>query len=89
MSRISKTTITFTVLHRTDDEGLVEAQYRDYDHYLDSPLGYVLQESWDGGMVGREGEMVTVPVPDDQVEQELRALGNDGSFFEEDEDGLP
>jgi hypothetical protein len=88
MSRpeISKTTITFTVLHRTGDEGLVEAARRDYDHFLDSPLGYVLQESWDGGMVGLESDPITVPVPDGQVGAELIALGNDGTFFDDQED---
>lgn len=85
MSAISKTTITFTVLHRTGDEGLVEAGNRDYGHYLDSPLGYIMQESWDGGMVGVESEPTTVPVPASKVERELLAMGNDGTFFEGDD----
>ena len=83
---ISKTTISFTVLHRTGDEGLEEASQRNYDHYLDSPLGYILQEAWDGGMVGIESEPVTIAIPDDHVREELLAMGNDGTFFEEEGD---
>lgn len=70
MSKISKTIITFTVLHRTDD------QPEDLDH--------ALREAFDGGMVGLETDSVTVPVPDDDVEDELVALGSDGTFFESD-----
>lgn len=80
MSKISKTTITFTVLHRTGDEGLEAA--REYNHYLDGPLGYVMQEAWDGGMVGLESDPVTEAIPDAEVEAELLAMGNDGTFFE-------
>lgn len=82
---ISKTTITFTVLHRSDDPVLSGREFiGEYDSPTDGLLGYVMQEAWDGGMVGIEGDPVTAPVPDDQIEDELLAMGNDGTFFEED-----
>jgi hypothetical protein len=68
---ISKTTITFTVLHRTDEpivEGLEEAMAR----------------SMDGHAVGWETGQVTMPVPADLVPYELGELGNDGTFFDVD-----
>lgn len=68
---ISKTTYTFTVLHRTDEpftEGLTEAMARSYD----------------GHAVGWETNEVTESVPDDKVSDELVAIGNDGTFFDYD-----
>lgn len=67
---ISKTTITFTVLHRTDEpiEDLAEA----------------LARSFDGHAVGLETASATITVPDEQVPAELVALGNDGEFFDHD-----
>jgi len=85
MTEVSKTTITFTVLHRSDDPALSgEETWGEYNHAYDGPLGYLMQESWDGGMVGLEGDWVTVPVPDDQVKAELLKMGNDGTFFNDD-----
>ncbi len=77
---ISKTTITFTVLHRTD-EPIVGFPG---DGPLCSPLGEALARSWDGHAVGAETSMTTVEVADDKVEDELIALGNDGEFFDDD-----
>lgn len=69
MSTISKTTFTYTILHRTDGpvRGLKEAMSR----------------AWDGDAVGGVTEKITVHVPDEQVEDELIALGNDGEFFDD------
>jgi hypothetical protein len=85
MTQISKTTVTFTVLHRTDDPVLSgQETIGEYDHAYDGLLGYIMRESWDGGMVGVESDPKTVPVPDDQVPGELLAMGNDGTFFDDD-----
>jgi len=46
-------------------------------------LRHALQEAWDGGAVGLEGDMVTTPVGDALVPAALRRLGNDGAFFGE------
>lgn len=64
---ISQTTITFTVLHRTDEpiEDLEEA----------------LARSYDGNAVGAETSLITVPVADESVADLLVGLGNDGQFF--------
>jgi hypothetical protein len=45
-----------------------------------------MNECDEGEFVGAWGPMTTVNVPDDQVEQELLALGNDGEFFKAFED---
>lgn len=82
-SKISKTTITFTVLHRTDDFPLNGQFWGEMNGPYDGELGYLMQEAWDGGMVGIESESVTVPVADDQVRSELLSMGNDGEFFDE------
>jgi hypothetical protein len=71
MTTISKTTITFTVLHRTDAEP--------FDTIDDA-----LYESREGNAVGMETSFETVEVPDEQVEGELLALYNDGTFFDSD-----
>jgi hypothetical protein len=85
--KIKKTTMTFTVLHRADAFPLPDDEFwGEYDGPYAGPLGFLMQEAWDGGMVGIESDGVTVDVPDDQVETELIAMGNDGTFFEEDDD---
>jgi hypothetical protein len=73
MTTISKTTITFTVLHRTDEP---------FDS--DYPLEEAMARSMDGHAVGGETGTITEEVPDDQVADELGELGNDGSFFDSD-----
>lgn len=85
-TRISKTTVTFTVLHRTEDFPLKDEFFGEYDNPYDGVLGYLMKEAWDGGMVGLESDPVTTPVPDDHVKDELRAMGNDGTFFDDDFD---
>ena len=88
MADIAKTQITFTVLHRADDPVLSGKEFiGEYDRPTDGLLGYVMQEAWDGGMVGIESDPVTTPVAPGDVKAELLAMGNDGEFFsEEDED---
>jgi hypothetical protein len=71
---IVKTTITITVLHRGDNP------------MTDHDIEEVLYEMREGEAVGWETDRVTEPVPADQVSDELLALGNDGTFFD-DEDG--
>lgn len=67
MSTISKTTFTYTVLHRTDEPVM--------------SIEEAMSRAWDGDAVGGETEVIAVHVPDEQVEDELVALGNDGEFF--------
>lgn len=67
---IVKTTYTFTVLHR-GDEPL-------------SDIEHALAESDTGHAVGWQTASETVDVPDSAVPEELRKLGNDGEFFEDD-----
>jgi hypothetical protein len=69
MSGISKTVITITVLHPSDEP-------------LSGSLACVLEEMDDGNAVGLETFRTTVAVADDAVKNELLALGNDGEFFE-------
>lgn len=67
---ISQTTITFTVLHRTDEPI--------------ADLHEALARSYDGHAVGAETNCVTIPIKDDKVEALLVSLGNDGLFFNDD-----
>lgn len=77
---IQKTVFTVTVLH---EKG--------------APIGHmdledVLSEIDTGDMLGACGTPMTVDVPPEAVEDECRAVGNDGTFFatddeEETEDG--
>lgn len=70
MSRIVKTTITFTVMHLVNEP-------------LPGDLQVVLEETDTGNAVGLETGRYTVEVSDHQVPAELKALGNDGSFFDD------
>lgn len=67
--KIQKTTMTFTFLHPAADN-------------LDGwSTDQIFDECDSGGFVGQWGPMKTEDVPDDKVEEELQALGNDGEFF--------
>lgn len=67
---IVKTTITITVLHRAG--GLDNMEIAD-----------VLYEMEQGEAVGWETGRTTEAVPTDKVQDELMALGNDGTFFDD------
>ena len=71
MTEIAKTTYTFTVLHPADapPDGLMDA----------------LQEATEGNAVGDVTGIVTVAVPRSRVRDELQELGNDGEFFDDDD----
>lgn len=69
---IVKTSITITVLHRVDNT-------------LGDDIEEVLYEIREGEAVGRETDRTIEPVPADLVSDELVALGNDGTFFDDDE----
>lgn len=71
---IVKTTITITVLHRADNP------------MTDCDIEEVLYETREGEAVGWETDRVTEPVAAEQVPDELVALGNDGTFFDDDEE---
>jgi len=72
-SGIVKTTITFTLLHRADNP---------LDEYTIEEVLYETREGW---AVGWETGRVTEPISPDRVADELVALGNDGTFFEDEE----
>ena len=67
---IVKTTVTITVLHRSEN-------------ILGPDIEDVLYEMNEGDAVGWETNRTTVPVPADRVGDELVELGNDGSFFDD------
>lgn len=69
---ISKTTFTYTVLHRTDTPP--------------SDVYVALGEAMDGHMVGAQMASETEPVAREDVRTELLAVGNDGGFFDFDFD---
>lgn len=70
MTTISRTTYYFTVLHRTDGPPRT--------------LEEALEEADSGQMVGNLTGEGTEEVEDDDVEDELKLLGNDGTFFDND-----
>lgn len=65
---IAKTVYAFTVLHRVDEKpvGLEDA----------------IAQSYEGHAVGMETSEETTPITDDDVEDELVTLHNDGTFFD-------
>ena len=67
---VSKTVMTVTMLHPTalDPKAM---SHEDIAYHLG-----------DGEFVGERTSIVTEPVADDKVVEELQALGNDGSYFE-------
>ena len=67
---VSKTVITITVLHHTDD-------------VLPDEIEDVLYETREGYACGWETDRVTTLVPPDRVKSELIAVGNDGTFFDD------
>lgn len=66
---VSKTVITVTVLHSTQQP-------------LPLALDAVVEEFTTGNAVGAETRRETTMVPDESVGDELRAVGNDGKFFD-------
>jgi len=70
-NQIVKTVITFTVLHRADNP------------MTDYSIDQVLSETNEGDAVGWETDRTSQTIPPEQVVDELIALGNDGTFFEE------
>jgi hypothetical protein len=68
-TRISKTTVTITALHRSDE-------------LLPEDLTALLYQLDEGNAVGLETARATAAVPDEAVRDELLALGNDGDFFD-------
>jgi hypothetical protein len=70
VENVSKTVITFTVLHRSDEP-------------LNPNLWEVLRETDEGNAVGLETGRVVEPVAPDAVVDELLWLGNDGEFFDD------
>jgi hypothetical protein len=77
--KIQKSTMTFTFLHPADDP------------VQEMTVEQIFEECETGGFVGSWGAepMTTEDVPDDEVEEELQALGNDGEFFKAFEEDDP
>ena len=67
---VSRTTFVFEVLHRTDEP---------LDNLYDA-----LREAETSHAVGQVVEQHSVDLDDDDVADELRDLGNDGEFFDDD-----
>ena len=67
--KVARTVFTFELLHGAD------ATFEDLQH--------ALREAWDGGAVGSERVISTVPLGDALVPAALLALGNDGAFFDD------
>lgn len=75
MSQIVKTKIVLTVLH---DRSTCDYGVEDFDDLRD-----VLQEMDDGEFIGTYEVVSVEDVEADKVKDELRAIGDDGTFFEE------
>ena len=67
MTKITKTIWTFTLLHPSDET----------PHCIEDALEMADQGNGVGDVTGVQSE----EVEDDQVEEELQKLGNDGEFF--------
>lgn len=61
-----------------------------YDDAISGPPGHLelstLAEALDDDMIGQVEDTSDEPVPADRVEQELLAIGNDGTFFGDSDD---
>jgi len=75
--KIKKTVLTFTVLHPAED------------NVAEMSPEQIFEECDNGGFVGNWTYGSSVDVPDETVEGELQALGNDGEFFKTFGWGIP
>jgi hypothetical protein len=71
MDPIKKTVFKVTVLHYADEDA------------ADMELEHVLDEMNIGSMVGKVEVQSTVAVSPEKVKFELKAVGNDGTFFDD------
>lgn len=84
---ITQTTFVFTVLHRTDEPFDPYGMGGGFYHAYDSELGQAMQRSFDGHAVGRETVVSQTEFMEPKsVRDHLIAMGNDGTFFDEDMD---
>lgn len=69
MQKVFKTTITYVVLseERPVDEGLT--------------MGRIAEECASGSFIGGFTDFKTEELPPEAVTSELKAIGNDGTFF--------
>lgn len=74
MPAIEKTIVTVTVLHPAGEGPAEDCTLEDIERALD--------DDWIGTVEFGE----PVPVPPQAVEKELRAVGNDGGFFQDDDE---
>lgn len=68
--KILKTTLTLTVLHHEDID------------IANMSIDDIAYQIGDGESIGDMKTVSTEPVPADKVQEELLAIGNDGSFFD-------
>lgn len=68
MTNIAKTTYTLTVMHLAEDQP--------------ADLQEALAVADKGAAVALETRRTTAPVPDNRVPSSLKALGDDGTFFD-------
>lgn len=71
MTAIRKTVFTLTVLHPAED------------HAESLPVEDVMAEINNGMWIGQTAHVSTVDLADEKVVEELQAIGNDGTFFED------
>ena len=77
MSKFYKTTYTVTVLSEGEPV---------HPH---SDIGAVLEEMSDGGLIGDVEYTSAVEIPVSEIEAELVKVGNDGLFFDLDDEETP
>lgn len=73
---IFKTAITITVLGEFESRGAAQAWFDNANPYT------ILNEMDDGDLVGQTSVGEVEEVPESDVESELEAVGNDGTFFD-------
>lgn len=79
---IYETKVEITVYSR----GPIDRDPPGKDAYGRTLLGDILEGMTDGDLVGDWNVGESVPVPPNEVRDRLEAIGNDGDFFDEEED---
>jgi hypothetical protein len=74
---IRKVTLELTILYDADTAARPQ----------DMGLAAVIREMDEGDLIGQSRCVSDERVPDEKIEEELFAVGNDGTFFAEKDDG--
>jgi hypothetical protein len=76
--KVFKTTVSFDVYLAAEDEDDATKQLQDYS------LNELINETEDGEFIGSPPHKTPpVEVPAENLQRELQAIGNDGTFFED------